>query len=160
MIDGVIIKPLVAHPDIPDMAGEESSGFLLEVVRSDENLLKNFGQSIFTVSHRKGTIKAFHWHEQQDDVWFVATGKVRVVLYDRRPDSTTKGETHVISAGTDDYKVIVIPVGVAHGYQVLTDEPVMLFYHVTEPYNPAHPDEQRLSPHDAEINFDWTLPTS
>ena len=35
-------------------------------------------------------------------------------------------------------------------------QPVALFYHTTEPYNPASPDEERLPFDDPRINFDWT----
>ena len=156
MLDGVKIKELKIYPDI-HVAGEEvvgTPGFLTEVLRADEGLLKKFGQSIFTVAH-PGTIKAFHWHQLQDDLWFFASGKVIVVLHDLRLDSPSKGETQVITAGAGDYKLILIPVGVAHGYKVLGSEPAMLFYHVTEVYNPKNPDEQRIPYNDPSIGFDW-----
>ncbi len=157
MIDGVKIKELKVHSDV-HRAGEEvveEPGFLTEVLRADEGLLRKFGQSIFTVAHQ-GTIKAFHWHKLQDDLWFFASGKVAVVLYDLRDDSPTHGETQVIFAGTGDYKLILIPIGVAHGYKVLSEEPAMLFYHVTEVYNREKPDEERIPYDDPSIGFDWT----
>lgn len=155
MISGVTIKPLLVHPDIPDRPDEHGSGgFLMEVLRSDEGLLRQFGQSTFTVAPKQ-TIKAFHYHEHQDDLWFVATGRAKVVLYDRRPESPTKGETQVFYAGQGDYKLIVIPAGVAHGYQVMSQEPVLLFYHTTAPYQSADPDEQRIPWNDPAIGFDW-----
>lgn len=164
MIQGVKIKKLVVHQDVPDtpssspskLVGESGNrtGFLMEVLRNNEGLLKKFGQTTFTVAYA-GTIKAFHWHKKQDDLWFVATGKAMVVLHDLREDSKTLGETQVIYAGSDDYKLILIPVGVAHGYKVLSDEPVLLFYHTTEPYNAKNPDEERLPHDDPKIDFDW-----
>ena len=157
MIDGVKIKQLVIHQDVIDRNEKvETPGFLMEVLRDDEGLLKKFGQTTFTVAY-KGTIKAFHWHKKQDDLWFVATGKAIVVLHDLRDNSPTKGETQIITAGKDDYKLIVIPRGVAHGYKVLSEEPVLLFYHTTEPYNPRNPDEGRMSFDDSRIGFDWNI---
>jgi len=154
MIKGVTIKELTVHEDVPDTETSEKLGFLMEVLRDDDNLLKRFGQSTFTVSY-KGAIKAFHWHKRQDDLWFVASGKARVVLHDLRKDSPTFGVTQTLTAGVDDYKLIVIPSGVAHGFQVVSEEPVMLFYHTTESYDSSNPDEERI-PHDDEtINFDW-----
>ena len=155
MIDGVKIKELKAHQDIPDTPDSNTqAGFLMEVLRDDDNLLKKFGQTTFTVAYQ-GTIKAFHWHKKQDDLWFVVTGKAKVVLHDLRAESPTKGQTQVIYAGVDDYKLIVIPVGVAHGYQVVSQQPVLLFYHTTESYNATEPDEQRIVYDDPVINFDW-----
>lgn len=157
MIDGVKIKKLVVHKDIPDIKGQKTkAGFLIEVLRADDKLLKKFGQSTFTVAH-KGTIKAFHFHKKQDDIWFIATGKARIVLFDLRKNSPTYRKRQVIFAGKDDYKLILIPKGVAHGYQVLSREPVLLFYHTTEPYNKDNPDEERIPYNSEEIGFDWSL---
>lgn len=155
MIEGVKIKQLKVHQDIPDTEEQQGKlGFLMEVLRSDEGLLKKFGQSTFTVAYQ-GTIKAFHWHEKQDDLWFVATGKALIVLHDLRADSPSYRQTQTITAGADDYKLVMIPVGVAHGYKVLSEEPVLLFYHTTEAYDAKNPDEKRIAYNDPEINFDW-----
>jgi len=126
------------------------------VVREDENLLRRFGQSSITMTY-PGVIKAFHWHHNQDDVWYVVDGMARVVLYDRRPNSPTEGVTQVVYAGEDNPVVILIPIGVAHGYQVLGNKPVVLFYHVTQAYDPKQPDEQRIPFDDPQIGFDWSI---
>lgn len=156
MIAGVKIKNLTIHQDIPDLseAPEAGRGILMEILRADEGLLKKFGQSTMTLAY-SGTIKGFHWHERQDDLWFVATGRILVVLHDLRPDSPTYRQTDTISAGADDYKLIVIPAGVAHGYKVLSEEPVILFYHATEAYDKNQPDERRIPYNDPSIGFDW-----
>ncbi len=155
MIDGVVVKPLVVHADVAE-AGEAITqpGFLMEVLRDDDRLLRRFGQTTFTVAY-PGTIKAFHWHARQDDLWFVASGTVRWVLYDVREGWPSKGKTDVLTAGAGNYKLIVIPVGVAHGYQVIGNEPVLLFYHTTESYDPKNPDEQRIAHDDPKIGFNW-----
>jgi len=147
-IHEVVVKKLVTHSD--------DRGFFREILRDDDNLLRHFGQTAITKTY-PGVIKAFHWHQDQDDIWYVASGMARVVLYDRRPDSPTVGETQVIYAGEDNPVSILIPTGVAHGYQVLGNEPVVLFYHVTKSYDPKAPDEQRINFDDPEISFDWSI---
>ena len=163
MIDGVKIKKLKVYQDIPDVEEKKevcpaklkrSEGIFIEILRDEDNLMSKFGQSNFTIANQ-GTIKAFHWHKLQDDLWFFATGKAAVVLYDQRKNSQTFGQTQVIYGGTDDYKLILIPVGVVHGYKVLSKEPSLLFYHVTKSYNRENPDEERIDPFDQKINFDW-----
>lgn len=155
MIDGVKIKKLKVHKDVPDTDNpDERPGYLMEVLRADEELFKKFGQTTFTVAY-PGTIKAFHWHKKQDDLWFIAQGKALVVLYDLRKDSLTYGETQTIPADGDDPQLILIPVGVAHGYKALGNEPVLLFYHTTEVYNASAPDEERIPYDDPNIGFDW-----
>ena len=147
-IQDVVIKKLITHSD--------DRGYFREVVREDEPLLRHFGQSSITKTY-PGVIKAFHWHHNQDDVWYVVDGMARVVLYDRRPGSPTAGLTQVIYAGEDNPVVILIPCGIAHGYQVLGNKPVVLFYHVTQAYNPADPDEPRIPFDDPTIGFDWSI---
>lgn len=156
MIDGVKIKNLKVWKDVPDLdqPGIEP-GLLMEVLRADEGFISKFGQSTFTIAY-PGTIKGFHWHERQEDLWFVATGKALVVLHDARPDSPTYKQTVTIEAGAGDYKLILIPIGVAHGYKVVSPEPALLFYHTSEPYDAKNPDEKRLPWNDPGINFDWS----
>ncbi len=153
-IDGVVIKKLKVFKDIPDLEQKIEPGIFMEVLRDDDKLMKKFGQSNFTISS-KGTIKAFHYHKYQDDLWFVASGKAVIVMYDRRKNSKTYKVKQIVEAGEGDYKLILIPVGVAHGYKSISKEPVMLFYHVTKHYNRNNPDEERIDPFDKEIDAGW-----
>lgn len=154
-IEGVKIKEMKIWRDKPDsdQPGIEP-GFLMEILRDDDGILTRFGQSNYTMAN-SGTIKAFHWHKEQDDLWFVASGKAAIVLYDQRDGSPTKGKTQVIEAGEDNWKLVLIPVGVAHGYKVISNNPCGLVYFVTKAYNPSDPDEERIDPFDKTIGFDW-----
>ena len=154
MIDGVTVKKLVVRDDVPDTDQTTKRGFLMEVLRNDDRLLKKFGQSTFTVTHPH-TVKAFHKHDRQDDLWFVSSGRARIVLYDDRPASPTYRERMTLIAGEGEYKLILIPAGVAHGFQVVSDSPVFLFYHTTESYDPKNPDELRIPYNDPAIGFAW-----
>lgn len=147
-IDGVHIKKLVTHCD--------DRGYFRELLRDDDGLLKRFGQASISLTY-PGIIKAFHWHKRQDDLWYVAGGMARVVLYDRRAGSPTEGCTQVIYAGEQNPVLVLIPAGVAHGYQVLGTQPVQLFYFVTEHYDPLAPDEERIPYDDPAIGFDWSI---
>lgn len=147
MIDGVQVKKLVTHSD--------DRGYFREIIRDDDDLLERFGQSSVTVTY-PGVIKAFHWHAQQEDIWYVVSGMAQVVLYDRRPTSKTRGETQVLYAGDENPIVIRIPIGVAHGYRVLGPKPVTLVYTTTKSYTVADPDEFRIPHDDLEIGFDWS----
>lgn len=147
MIEGVALKPLTVFCD--------DRGFLMEVLRSDDAFFRGFGQSTYTLSY-PGTIKAFHWHRRQDDLWFVAAGMAQVVLHDLRDGSPTYRQTDVCYLGEQNRALLMIPTGVAHGYRVLGNQPVMLLYHTTEPYHPSNPDEERIPYDDPSIGFDWT----
>ncbi len=145
-IEGVRSKGLVRHCD--------ERGFFVEVARDDDGLLRRFGQASYTLSY-PGVIKAFHWHVRQDDLWFVASGNALVVLYDRREDSPTFGELQEMVMGEQNPVLLLIPAGVAHGYKVLGDRPVGLFYLTTHSYRREDPDEMRIPHDDPSIGFDW-----
>ncbi len=147
MIQGVVVKKLVRHPD--------DRGYFMEVLRDDDGLLSRFGQASFSKTY-PGVIKAFHYHELQDDLWFFPSGNAQVVLHDLRADSQTKGETNVFYMGEDNPLLLVIPIGVAHGYRVLGNEPAVIMYFTTMSYDPKQPDEKRIAWDDPGIGFDWT----
>ncbi len=102
-------------------------------------------------------IKAFHWHKKQWDYWDIVTGNARVVLVDLRPDSPTCGVIQALQLGEHSPRMVAIPPLVAHGYQVLGLQDVILNYYVTEPYDPANPDEGRIAWNDPRIGFDWSI---
>jgi dTDP-4-dehydrorhamnose 3,5-epimerase len=147
MINGVKVKKLVKHCD--------DRGFFAELIREDEpDLLSRFGQASWSMSY-PGVIKAFHYHEKQDDLWFFPSGNAQVVLYDLRESSKTKGETDVYYMGEENPIMLLIPKGVAHGYRVLGEKPATIIYFTTEAYDPNDPDEKRIPWDDTLIDFKW-----
>ena len=146
-IDGVAVKQLIRHPD--------DRGFFEEILRDDDNLLRRFWQALLSFAFPWG-VKAFHYHKRPDDLWFFPVGAAQVVLHDLRDGSPTQGVTQVLYAGQDHPVLIVIPVGVAHGYRVLGSAPAMIVYFTTESYVASTPDEYRIPWDDPSIGFDWT----
>jgi len=146
MIQGLGIKKLLVHSD--------DRGSLVEVLRADDSFFETVKQTTFTEA-LPGVIKAFHWHKRQKDIWFFSAGMAQVVLYDLRDDSPTRGQTQVVYMGVRNPLLLCIPEFVAHGYRVLGNEPAALFYHTTECYDPANPDEERIPHDDPRIGFDW-----
>ena len=100
-----------------------------------------------------GVIKAWHIHHKQTDWWYVSTGVLKVVLYDRRPESSTYQQTMEIMLG-DNHEVgaLKVPPGVAHGCKCLSG-PANLFYIASKTYDPE--DEGRIPHDDPEIGYDW-----
>lgn len=147
MIQGVKVKTLVKHSD--------DRGYFMEVLRDDENWLESFGQLSASLSY-PGVIKAFHYHQKQDDIWFFPKGNAQVVLYDMREDSPTWKQTDVYYMGENHMISLFIPRGVAHGYRVLGNEPAIITYLTNASYNPKDPDEYRILYNDPAIGFDWS----
>jgi dTDP-4-dehydrorhamnose 3,5-epimerase len=138
MIEGVRLKRLTVHSD--------DRGLLMEVLRVDDPAFVPVKQTTYTEAY-PGVIKAFHW--------LFASGMAQVVLYDLRPESPTHRQTDVVIMGERAPALLAIPSGVAHGYRVLGTKPAGLFYHTSEAYDPADPDEERIPFDDPRIGFDW-----
>lgn len=146
MIEGVLFKKLIKYCD--------DRGTFMEIIREDDGILERFGQASASMSY-PGVIKAFHYHELQDDVWYFPVGNAQVVLHDLRESSPTYRQTDVYYMGEENPSVLLIPKGVAHGYRVLGNKPAMIVYFTTQAYRADQPDEFRIPYDDPSIGFDW-----
>lgn len=145
-IDGVVLHPLVRHPD--------DRGYFEELIRKDDPW---FGEGFGQLSHSKmypGVIKAWHLHKTQIDWWYVGAGYLLAALHDLRPGSPTYRVTQELYLGEDlPPMVLKIPAGIAHGCRVLGTEPAHLFYVTSRTYDPA--EEGRIPHDDPRIGYDW-----
>lgn len=133
----------------------DDRGFFTEVLKFGDPQFREIKQTSYTETY-PGVIKAFHWHNKQTDIWFVAKGMAQVVLHDLRKNSPTYKETNILYLGEQNPGLLLIPPGVVHGYKVLGNKPVCLFYHTDQPYNTKAPDEERIPFNSKKINFDWS----
>ncbi len=148
MIQGVEVKRLTRHAD--------ERGYLMEILRSDEEIFTKFGQCYVSMNY-PNVIRAWHWHQKQDDHFVVVKGMIRVGLYDMREGSPTRGDVNEFYLGENNTIVLKIPVGVAHGYKTVGVEPSLLVNFPSEAYNREQPDEQRLPWNTDEIPFNWEI---
>ncbi|MFH0773317.1 MAG: dTDP-4-dehydrorhamnose 3,5-epimerase family protein [bacterium] len=92
-----------------------------------------------------GSIKAWHLHFKQEDVWYVAPEDHMILgLWDTREHSQTKGVSMKVVMGNGTSKLVVVPRGVAHGVVNVASTPGVVFYFVNNQFNPADVDERRL----------------
>ncbi len=121
-------------------------------VRSD-NLLNEFGEVYFKKLYQ-GVINGWHVHETLILNYICIHGMVKLVLYDMRDDSPSKGEIQEIYMGDDNYCLVHIPPGIANGTKGMSS-PFALFTNVaSEPHNP-NIKYLRIDPHSDEIPYDW-----
>ena len=150
LIDGVLVRPLDLWPD--------DRGYFLEVTRLGQGLSAGFPPETTQVSAAlsyPGTIKAFHYHRHQTDLWVPAVGMLQVALVDLRPDSSTFGHKNTLYTGALKPWQLLIPPGVGHGYKVVSDRHAVLTYVTNRHYDPQ--DEGRIPYNDPSIAYDWEL---
>ncbi|GFP19250.1 dTDP-4-dehydrorhamnose 3,5-epimerase [Candidatus Hakubella thermalkaliphila] len=148
MIDGVKIKKLRVIPD--------ERGFLMEMLRSDDEIFEKFGQVYVTAGY-PGVVKGWHYHRKQTDYFTVVKGMAKVVLYDGREGSPTHGEINEFFMGDMNQILLKIPPLVMHGFKALGTEPAYVINCPTEVYNYEQPDEYRLPYDTIEIPYDWGI---
>jgi dTDP-4-dehydrorhamnose 3,5-epimerase len=148
MIQGVESKQLAKRAD--------ERGFLMELLRSDDSIFTKFGQCYVSMNY-PGVVRAWHWHEKQDDFLVVVKGMIKVGLCDMREGSPTRGQVNELYLGESNNILLKIPVGVAHGYKTVGVEPSLLINFPSEVYNREEPDEYRLPWNTDQIPFNWEI---
>ncbi len=148
--DVIVIDPVVF---------EDRRGFFMETWQarkySDAGIDAVFVQDSQSRSAR-GTIRGLHYQieQAQGKLIRVIQGEAFDVLVDLRKSSATFGQWvgEVLSAG--NRKIIWVPPGFAHGFQVLSDS-AEFEYRCTDYYAPEH--ERTLRWDDPDIGIDWPL---
>ena len=146
MIEGVFTKPLKQVVD--------ERGWLTEVLRSDWPEFQKFGQAYVTAGYPQ-VVKAWHMHKKQTDNMACDKVMMKLVLYDDRAESKTKGEVNEFVIGDRNPVLIQIPPRVWHGFKAISEDYALLLNVPTEVYNYDEPDEHRLPVDTKKIPYDW-----
>ena len=146
MIEGVEIHPLRQIPD--------ERGTVLHMLRRDDPWFAEFGEIYFSVVF-PGAIKAWHLHKRMTLNYAVPSGRIKLVLYDDRDDSPTRGELQEIFTGEDFYALVTVPPGVWNGFKGIGTAPAIVANCATVPHDP---DEiGRLDPFSPKIPYRWEI---
>ena len=148
LIEGVQTKPLRVIPD--------ERGYLMEMLRCDDQTFDRFGQVYLTVVY-PGVVKGWHYHKKQRDIFIPVKGMLKLVLYDQRSNSRTYGQINEFFIGERNPLLVVIPEEVVHGFKGIGNEPAYLINVPNAPYVYQQPDEFRIPPYDSSIPYNWAL---
>ena len=144
MIDGVIITKLKQIKD--------DRGRVMHMLRKDDKVFKNFGEIYFsTIYHNK--IKAWHLHKESTLNYACVKGKVKLVLFDDRNNSLSKGKLQEIILSARDYTLITIPNNIWNGFKGLDKEESMIANCLDMPHNEN--EMVRIDPFHKSINYKW-----
>jgi dTDP-4-dehydrorhamnose 3,5-epimerase len=146
VIDGVQIIPLRQIVD--------ERGKVMHMLRNDAAHFQGFGEVYFSAVH-PGVVKAWHIHRKMVLNYAVPVGKIKLVLYDDRAGSPTKGEVQEIYLGPDNYNLVVIPALVWNGFKGAGSETAVVANCATIPHDPA--EIERMDPADPRIPYDWDI---
>ena len=145
-IDGVWIKPLRKIPD--------ERGMIMHMLRADEPAFKKFGEIYFAVAY-PGVIKGWHKHTLQSQNYAVIQGMIKLVLYDEREQSSSKGKLLEMFTGEDKYELVHIPPGVVNGYKTYGTKPAIVANCSDLPHAPN--EMLRYNPLKSHIDYNWDI---
>ncbi len=144
-IEGVIIQPLKQIAD--------KRGSVLHMLKNDSSLCKQFGEVYFSEIY-SGLVKAWKRHKKQSQNLVVPLGKIRLVIYDDRPNSNTHGKIAQYKLGRpDDYRLIHIPPMLWYGFQGIGDQTSMIANCTDLSHDPE--EMESLSADTNQIQYQW-----
>ena len=146
MINGVKITPLKQIID--------ERGKVMHMLRKDDKHFQKFGEIYFSFVHKEA-IKGWHLHKKMILNYAVPFGKIKLVLYDDREKSSTRGRVLQLFLGPDNYNLVTIPPNVWNGVKGIGEAGSIIANCATLPHDPK--EIIRLDPFDASIPYDWSL---
>lgn len=146
MIEGVYIHPLKQISD--------ERGKVMHMLRNDDRHFEKFGEIYFSMVY-PGVIKGWHFHKTMTLNYAVVQGMIKLVLYDNRENSKTKGEVMEIFLGESNYALVKVPPEVWNGFKCIGVKPALVANCATEPHNPG--EIVRLDPLNNNIPYKWDL---
>jgi dTDP-4-dehydrorhamnose 3,5-epimerase len=145
-IDGVRVTPLRRIPD--------ERGAVFHMLKESDDGFERFGEIYFSLVY-PGVIKGWHLHQRMTLNYAVPVGMVKLVCYDDREDSPTRGAVQELHVGELNYVLVTIPPHVWNGFKGVGDRPALVANCATIAHDPT--EIERLDPLAGQIPYDWAL---
>ncbi len=146
MIEGVGIRPLLQIPD--------ERGKVMRMLRATDPDFKEFGEVYFSVVF-PGAIKGWHLHKRMTINYAVPFGRIKLVLFDDRHNSSTRGEIQEIFLGQDAYQLVTVPPFIWNGFKGYGSTEALVCNCASIVHDPE--EIERLDPFSERIPYDWSL---
>ena len=146
MIDGVLIHPLRQIPD--------ERGKIMHMLRANDPYFEKFGEIYFSTVY-PGVVKGWHLHKEMTLNYAVPMGTIKLVLYDEREESPTRGELIELFIGEGNYVLVKVPPMVWNGFKGIGVMPALVANCATIPHDPN--EISRLDPHHNHIPYNWDI---
>lgn len=115
----------------------------------------NLAQANTSFSHHKGTLRGMHFQVkpyEETKLIRCVRGAIYDVIIDLRADSPTFKKWIGVELSQDNYKMLYVPEGFAHGFLSLTDN-TEVYYNVTAFYTPGA--ERGIRWNDPSFSIKW-----
>jgi dTDP-4-dehydrorhamnose 3,5-epimerase len=140
------VTPLRRIPD--------ERGAVLHMLREDSAAFERFGEVYFSLIY-PGVVKGWHLHKRMTLNYAVPVGMVKLVCFDDRPGSPTRGAVQELHLGELEYSLVTIPPLVWNGFKGEGAGAALVANCATITHDPG--EIERLDPFDNDIPYDWAL---
>jgi dTDP-4-dehydrorhamnose 3,5-epimerase len=144
MIGGVVVH-------YPKMIAD-ARGAVMRMLRTDDPHFAGFGEIYFSLIN-PGVVKGWKRHHTMTMTLAVPVGRVLLVLYDDRPESSTSGVVQEIELGPHDYKSVTVPPMVWTAFMGLGSSPSVVANCASILHDPNEADGRELA--DPRIPYVW-----
>ncbi|MBI2932231.1 MAG: dTDP-4-dehydrorhamnose 3,5-epimerase family protein [Planctomycetes bacterium] len=146
MIDGVKVVPLRRVPD--------ERGTIFHMLKRTDPHFKEFGEIYFSTIY-PGVVKGWHKHKEMTLHYACIFGRIKLVVYDDREASPTRGQLQEFFLGPDDYSLVIIPPGLWNGFKGMSDPYALVANCASHPHDMSK--QERLDPFKNPIPYDWAV---
>jgi dTDP-4-dehydrorhamnose 3,5-epimerase len=146
MIEGVVVSPRRIIPD--------ERGKVMHMLKATDPEFERFGEIYFSFVY-PGVIKGWHLHREMVIHYAVPVGQIKLVLFDDRPGSSTRGEIQELFVGADNHCLVKVPAFVWNGFKGVGVVPAVVANCASIPHDPN--EIERLDPLHSHIPYDWAL---
>tara|TARA_B100001564_G_C20604741_1_gene654565 strand:- start:924 stop:1361 length:438 start_codon:yes stop_codon:yes gene_type:complete len=144
MIEGVVLTKLNQIKD--------ERGKIMHMMRNDYPIFKKFGEIYFSTV-KPTFVKAWHLHKEATLNYVCIKGKVKLVLYDDRNKSNTRGEYQEYILSPSDYFMVTIPPLVWNGFKGVDKDESIIANCMTIPHNEN--EMVRTEHTNKDFNYNW-----
>jgi len=131
---------------------KDDRGKVMHMMRNDSSVFKSFGEIYFSTIY-KDAIKAWHLHKEATLNYACVSGKVKLVLYDDRSDSSTKSTYEEIILTPEKYFLISIPPNIWNGFKGLDEGESIIANCLNLPHNEK--EMVREDPYSKKFQYNW-----
>ena len=124
------------------------------MLRATDPDFKEFGEVYFSVVF-PGAIKGWHLHKRMTINYAVPFGRIKLVLFDDRHNSSTRGEIQEIFLGQDAYQLVTVPPFIWNGFKGYGSTEALVCNCASIVHDPE--EIERLDPFSERIPYDWSL---
>jgi dTDP-4-dehydrorhamnose 3,5-epimerase len=146
VIEGIQVIPLRRIPD--------ERGTIYHMLRSTDPHFQQFGEIYFSTVY-KDVVKGWHRHSRMTLHYACVVGRIKLVLYDERQNSSTKGKLMELFLGIDNYSLVIIPSNIWNGFKGMSSPESIVANCSSHPHDPGQ--TERMDPFSNHIPYDWAL---